>query len=236
MSDLQTAAGQAENLSQRLDKQAAATAYKKVMAGEQPTSQERAALTRYEREQEEKRRWQYYESIPQKHWRQMSGRQPKVLREQAQRYGLPFGGATIHLPEVVLALHDFLAANARKLAADDDADALLGSDAPSPALERYREERAAIARLDRLERERVLVRRDEIRQGLGRIAAILRTAGETLGQQYGNDAAEILNEALDDAERDIARFFGREADDPAELTDDDTAATGSDPPGGEEAA
>ena len=230
MSDLQTATAQAENLSQRLDKQAAATAYKKVMAGEQPTSQERAALTRYEREQEEKRRWQYYESIPQKHWRQMSGRQPKVLREQAQRYGLPFGGATIHLPDVIRALHDFLAANARKLSADDDEDALLGSDAPSPALERYREERAAIARLDRLEREQVLVRRDEIRQGLGRIAAILRTAGETLQQQYGNDAADILNEALDDAERDIDRFFGVESEQTG------AAESDSDPPDGEEAA
>ncbi len=39
----------------------------------------------------------------------MSGRQAKVLQEQAARYGIPFGGSTIDLPEVVRALHDFLA-------------------------------------------------------------------------------------------------------------------------------
>src|SRR5688500_9477443 len=108
------------HLSARLDKELAAKAYRKVMTGEQPTSQERAALRRYEHEQEETRRWQYYESIPQKHWRQMSGRQTKVLNEQAERYGIPFGGRTIHLPNVVRALHEFLARNARRLGTEED--------------------------------------------------------------------------------------------------------------------
>ena len=64
----------------------------------------------------------------------------------------------------------------------------------SPALERYREERAAIARLDRLEREGQLLPRDEVREALGRIAAILRGAGDTLQRQYGQAAADILLE------------------------------------------
>jgi len=194
------------SLTGRLDKELAAKAYKKVMAGEEPTAQERAALRRYEHEQEETRRWQYYESIPQKHWRQMSGRQTKVLNEQAERYGIPFGGRTINLPSVVRAFHDFLAANARKLAEDDDD--LMAVDVATPALERYREERAALARLDRLERERMLVSRDEVREGLGRIAMILRGAGDSLQQQYGRGAVELLDEALDDAEREIERLFG----------------------------
>ncbi len=70
----------------------------------------------------------------------MSGRQTKVINEQAERYGIPFGGATINLPTVVRALHDFLADNAVKLARDDDP---LMQGVGSPALERYREERAA---------------------------------------------------------------------------------------------
>jgi hypothetical protein len=204
----QTAATQAANLSTQLDKQLAATAYKKVMAGEEPTAQERAALGRYERQQEEQRRWTYYAAIPQKHWRQMSGRQTKVLNEQAQRYGLPFGGPTINLPEVVRALHDFLAVNARKLADDDDD--LLHAEGSSPALERYREERAQIARLDRLEREGQLVPRDSVRQGLGQIAALLRAAGESLQRECGPEARQILDEALDDARREIERQFGPE--------------------------
>ena len=201
-------ASQPAHLSQQLDKQLAATAYKKVMAGQEPTAQERSALGRFEKQQEEDRRWQYYASIPQKHWRQMSGRQTKVLHEQAERYGLPFGGATISLPDFVRAFHNFLAENARKLAEDDD-DLLHGAGS-SPALERYREERAQLARLDRLEREGQLVSRDSVRQGLAQIAGLLRTAGESLQRECGSEARLILDEALDDAGREIERLFGGE--------------------------
>lgn len=190
--------------SAQLDRKLAAEAYKKAIAGEEISVRERAALKKLEKEQEEKRRWQFYATIPQKHWRKMSGRQTKVLNEQAALYGLPFGGATINLPDVVRSLHDFLAAHAHRLVADE----LLQGDPASPALERYREERAAIARLDRLEREKTLVRRHDLLDGLGRIAALIRGAGETLQKQFGPEAAQILHEAIDDAEREMARLFG----------------------------
>lgn len=202
----------AASLSTQLDKEQAARAYRKVMSGEQPTAAEQAALRRYEKQQEEQRRWQYYESIPQKHWRQMSGRQTKVLQEQAARYGLPFGGRTVSLPQVVRALHEFLAANARRLAPDDDD--LLQADVSSPALERYREERALLARLDRREREGTLVPRHQVRDGLERIAAILRAAGDQLQREYGAGALELLSDALDDAQREIDRLFPDESSAP----------------------
>jgi len=187
-----------------LDRRQAAEAYKKVLAGQELTVREHSILKRFEKEKEERLRWQYYASIPQRHWRDMSGRQTKVINEQAARYGLPFGGATISLPKVVRSLHEFLADNAQKLAREDD-ELMQGSS--SPALERYREERALIARLDRLEREARLVPRDEVRDALGRIASILRGAGDTLQRQFGPAAAEILLEALDDASREIDRSF-----------------------------
>ncbi len=189
------------SVAERLEKELATRAYRKVMAGEPITAEERAALKRYEKQQEEERRWQYYETIPQKHWREMSGRQTKVLHEQATKYGLPFGEKVIHLPRVVRALHDFLATNARRLSDDDD---LLHASVSSPALERYREERAILAKLDRLEREGELVPRAELRLGLSQIVAILRTCGETLQQQCGPEALEILNDALGEAERTIS--------------------------------
>ncbi|HBN76722.1 MAG TPA: hypothetical protein DD473_13065 [Planctomycetaceae bacterium] len=195
-------------VAERLEKETATRAYRKVMAGETVTAEERSALKRYEKQQEEERRWQYYESIPQKHWREMSGRQTKVLHEQAEKYGIPFGEKTINLPRVVRSLHDFLAANARRLSEDDD---LLDAAISSPALERYREERAILAKLDRLEREGQLIPRDEIRLGLGQIAAILRTAGEMLQRQFGNDAVEILNDGLEEAERCISKICDRDA-------------------------
>jgi hypothetical protein len=45
-------------------------------------SQERSALKRYGKEQEEKRRWEYYGSIPKKHWCEMSGRAVQVINRQ----------------------------------------------------------------------------------------------------------------------------------------------------------
>jgi hypothetical protein len=192
-----------------VDKDLVASALRKVVNREELTVLERKALKRHEKDKEERLRWQYYSSIPQKHWRAMSGRQTKVLNEQAARYGIPFGGAQIDLPAVVRAWHDFLADNAHKLSRDDD-ELMQGSG--SPALERYREERAAIARLDRMERESALLPRHEVREAMGRVAAILRNAGDALQRQFGPAAVEILYEAIDDARREIDRSFGQQSE------------------------
>jgi hypothetical protein len=213
----ESSTGRPASVSDKLERDEAARAYRKVMSGEKLSRSEQASLRRFEKEKEETQRWQYYKTIPQKHWREMSGRQSKVLYEQAERYGIPFGERTINLPEVVRALHDFFKRNAVKLSVDDD---LLTGES-SPALERYREERAALARLDRLEREHVLVNRQEIREGLSRIASILRTAGDTLQRQFGSGALEILNEALAEAEREMERSDGEPTDHAADQSECD---------------
>jgi hypothetical protein len=51
----------------------------KLMNHEELSAPERAALKRHEKDKEERLRWQYYNSIPQKHWRSMSGRQTKRM-------------------------------------------------------------------------------------------------------------------------------------------------------------
>jgi len=190
----------------RADQDLLARAVRKVMAREELSRREREVLNRHEKEQEEKRRWQYYGSISQKHWKEMSGRQAKVINEQAARYGIPFGGPTISLPAVVRALHDFLAENALKLAKEDDP--LLQGGGNSPALERYREERASLAKLDRLEREGELIPRREGREALAQVATLIRGAGDALSRQFSPQAAEILHEALDDSRRVIDQTFG----------------------------
>ena len=202
-------APQSADAASRVDGELVARAYRKVMDRQELTQSERNALKRHEKDKEERLRWQYYRSIPQKHWRTMSGRQTKVINEQAERYGIPFGGAKIDLPAVIRAMHDFLADNAVKLARNED-DLLAGPG--SPALERYREERAAIARLDRLEREGALVSRDDVRTSFGRVASILRGAGDALQRQFGPAAVEVLYEALEDAGREIERTYGGHRD------------------------
>ncbi len=173
------------------------------MAGEPLSRREQQAVKRFERRREERLRWRYYRSIPQKHWRAMSGRHPKVLKEQAARYGLPFGDKTVDLTKLAPALHDLLNRCGPLLVAETS-----GTDTPSAALERYRAERAALARLDRLEREGALLPRDQVRTVLLRIAALLREAGETLRRDFGEAAADIVREALEEAGREIERTFG----------------------------
>jgi len=156
-------------------------------------------LARVERVREEELRWQYYRSIPQKHWREMSGRQAKVLREQATRYGLPFGERTIDLPAVVRALHDFLAANARKLAADEPDD--------PPALEKKREEDWRMARLKRHILEGAHLPRSDVHDALGRVAARIRRCGESLQRQFGPLALKVLDDCLSDAQLEIDNLY-----------------------------
>jgi len=67
-----------------------------------------------------------------------------------------------------------------------------------------------------------------MRESLGRIAAILRGAGDALQRQFGPAALEVLYEALDDAEREVERVFNVSQnghfDDPGEPLDPPDAA------------
>lgn len=181
-----------KSVSEQVDNELARAAINKRQRGETPTQRELAALRRVEAAAEEKRRWEYYATIPQKHWREMSGRQTKILKEQASRYGIPFADKEIDLPAVVLALHDFLATNKTKLARDDDGEA------ESEALERLREEQYRLKRLDRLEREGELIPRDRVHDYFGRVSSILRSVGDKLQRlaHDGDDAFEIFDTGL----------------------------------------
>ena len=49
-----------------------------------------------------------------------------------------------------------------------------------------------LAKLERQEREGALIPRDDSREGLGRIAARLRAAGELLERQFGAEAGRTV--------------------------------------------
>lgn len=188
-----------------------AAAIAKVQRGQQPSAAERKALREFEAEQEESRRWQYYATCPKSHYLLMSGRAAKVVLEQAERHGLPYPRlgkrkTPVDLAAVIRWLHDFLAAHKTRLAAPHTDDPLLAG-GTSPALEDYRRERTKLARLERMQKEASLLPRDVVHQSLARWAGILRSAGEALSRQFGAEARQIMDEALDDAERDIQNFF-----------------------------
>jgi hypothetical protein len=192
--------------SQQIERELAARALQKRKAGQMPSRQELAALRRWEQANEERQRWEIYHSIPQAHWIKMSGRQAKILNEQARRYGMPFGGAVVDLEAVVRSLHDFIAKNSRRLSGADDDEADMYSGADSPALERYRDERAKLARLERLEREGVLVRIDWVSQYTHKLAAVVRSAGDLLQRQFGAEAFAVLDDALAELKREVGQW------------------------------
>lgn len=191
--------------------------------GEELTRDQQRLVTRWHKQQEERLRWEYYASIPQKHWRQMSGRDAKVINEQARLYGLPFDGATIHLPDLARAIHDMFAdrrlqRSTRTLEGDphqgpgdaEDNDEFFMSGGESPWLEEWRKQKAKRARLELLQLEKTLIPRDEIHAELNQMAEGLRGAAERLQKQFGPDAYDILEEALDDFEREIRKSLERE--------------------------
>lgn len=73
----------------------------------------------------------------------------------------------------------------------------------SPGLERYRAAKADITEMERDRLRKQLVKVDEIEPALQQLAGVLRDAGERLARQYGNEAAGILNEAVDEFARGV---------------------------------
>ncbi len=190
------------------DERLAAAAIRKSQSGGKPRREESAALRRVKQVRDEALRTEHFGSIRKREWQRWSGRQQKVLNDQAARYGVPIGERTIDLPSVVYWLHEFLAANARRLSAPDDEDPAIGG-ASSPALERKRLVDAKRAEL-RYENElgqSVLLK--DVHSGVAVLACVLRTAGEELQREFGPEAHAILNEALDDATTALRKHFDR---------------------------
>ena len=73
----------------------------------------------------------------------------------------------------------------------------------STAKNKLASEKARVAELRRLEMEGALVPLAELTGDLGAIVQRLRVLGETLQRNFGREAVEMLNHALDDCQRHI---------------------------------
>lgn len=136
------------------------------------------------------------ETVTKGTWVTWSGRQHKQIDEQAARYGAPIGGRSISLPAVAKWIHDFLAENARRL--------------KSPAREAEQDLEYWKTQRERLRYESEIAQRldrHDVHVGLGRMAGILRQAGEALQREFPG-AEVVLNQALEDYEREMDRLFG----------------------------
>jgi len=200
------------------DQRLAAAALEKRRLGQRVTREESAALRRVQKARDAELRAGHYRSVPKRDWQRWSGRQQKVLNEQAARYGIPIHRATINLEELAAWLHDFLARNHLKLNAPDDADPAIAG-ATSPGLERKRLADAARAELRYQQELGTWIPRRFVHTGFALLSSILRQAGERLQRECGLEAHAILDEALDDAQTAFHDHFAADAaerdDDPA---------------------
>lgn len=192
----------------QLDVRLARSAIDKLARGETPTAREAEALRKHRKQQDQAARDTAYSAMPKGEYVRLSGRQPKVLNEQADRHGLPLRGRTIDLGELLPAMHNLLARNKHRIVSDEEDEMLRGAD--SDGLERYRHAKADLAEIE------LGLRRGEIMEvGTARLALVsifeaLRQAGEQLRREFGPAAAALLAAAVADAAAQARNTFGED--------------------------
>ena len=157
----------AATVSERVEAQLVAAALRKAQAGQQPSLREMSALRRFEKHRNEQLRWEHYRTVPARHYAEMSGRQHKVLNEQAKLHGIPCAGSTIDLCHVIRWLHDFLAKNSHRL----DGDAVRESDEGDAALARKRIAEAEMAEIEVARIRGTVVAKSEAIEAVATLAA-----------------------------------------------------------------
>lgn len=199
--------------SDALDQQMADSATWKYSQGQTPSREEAAALKRVKKRQDDDQIRRCLGDLPKILYQEASGRSTKVLHEQADRWGLPLRGRRIDLAAVLRRFHDILADyghKLKKLGADDLDPAALAANLPH--LEEKRKWEAKTARLnyELAAKERIL--RDDVTRGLETLSVVLQQAGDALLRQYGAGAQRILNDCLEDFERNIPLLFACEGE------------------------
>lgn len=176
-----------------------------VVSGDKLTYQQQRMFDRLTKKRDAEIFARQVKEVPKKLWKEWSGRDSRVLLDQANKYGIPLGDETVSIPEMAEWIHDLLAAHGRKINIDEDEGGI--SSKSSPALERLREAKASIEE-QRLAKEcRQLIERHVVHDGLLQIAGTLRQCGEVLQRQFGPEAGRAFNEYLDDCEKQVNEFL-----------------------------
>ncbi len=91
-----------------------------------------------QRDKDEQTRWEHYRTVPAKHYKEMSGRDARVLIDQQQRWGIPCAGKVVDLAAVIKSFHDFIASHIhRPLDAPDGGEPAHRSAGTSPGTGQY---------------------------------------------------------------------------------------------------
>jgi hypothetical protein len=107
---------------------------------------------------------------------------------------------------------DAWSATQNKTKGETSTDPLLVGDVDSPALEEYRRARARLAWMEVNEREKTHLPLASLEPALMQLTGLMRRAGERLARQHGNDAAAVLNEAIEQWESSLETLLTNEPD------------------------
>lgn len=140
--------------------------------------------------------------VPKVCYEKLSGRQTKVLHDQAERYQFPLRGSVIDLFAVLKRFHDFIADNKYKFV-DDDPDVAGPS---SPALEELRRVKVEQERIKLASMESRFVDRALVREFLGQLATHIRQTSDRAESLFGRDGRELINQMLDAVDGTIDKF------------------------------
>jgi hypothetical protein len=140
------------------------------------------------------------------------------LNKQADNYGLPLRAddfGHLDVADILLEFHKFLAkkANILKFETNLKDDDPLMQGKTTANLEKYRGEKYKIIKMHRMELEGSIIKKQDCREWLMRLAGFIRKAGNHLQKEYGPDAQKLLDEALEQFESVVVESLGEKAKD-----------------------
>ncbi len=188
------------------DEELAARARVAPFDGNRPNVSQRRALKRVTLAERDAIMDEMCAALPKRKYSELSGRTSHVCNKQARRYGIPIGGPSVDLGQVLQWIHEVIKEHGGRLlsaASDSKEDDPLLSGPSSAMLERCREEKWKMLVMEREAKEGSLLDVATIREAHVKIASILRTCGETLERQHGADAGQLLRDAIEDAGRAV---------------------------------
>jgi hypothetical protein len=187
----------------KTDAELSRAALAKLAAGQPVPRRERLALERVKADQRQRLVDELLVAFPKKIYCQAAGLHSKTLHMHARKFGVPCATSPINLGDIIKYLHGLLAAQGDRLVGDDD-ELLAGPS--SPNLERCRREKFLLLRMERLEREGLLLHTSVISPAFDLIASHLAEMCRTCETQFGPAAGDLWRSALREAS-DIATAF-----------------------------
>lgn len=142
------------------------------------------------------------------------------MRKEWKARGMPGTPGHFDLSAIAQWYAEDIKRRAKKTFADPSGDPDL-ADFDSPNLERYRGHKADLAELELMKKRGELIDRPAVRDGLARVAAVLRGAGEKIQERYGVEAAAILEDALASCDSEAEAMFGGPVPNEQDESDDE---------------